>query len=897
MAAGDTVPGVYVVKVTDVPCSLIDSFEVVLEKAAKFYSSFSRQRSFLARRDDLELSDMTWAVICFRNQQDAVKCAQWLSSEPLLSGDGPSTSFEGRVQVLNRLQAPSKDLEKATIEAKKHAKTVVIWEQANRSLLTHPQSPTLQLGTSVVHFARTNATTPQATTAIGVSSKKVDPLPYPSAVKREKPLASATNKAVITTETKKDFVAPSIDERKISKSKQMIAEGLSKAMDASTTQSSKVMRSELANSIVNAILALNIDTHEFSEKIRHIQFNLGKNAELRISVLEGTIPPDALVKMRSEDMETREQAEKRRKIQEKSLETHVLPHGDIVFGRNIDAALQLKREAQGYKEPRYSDADTLNNSSRLNNASSKSALLPVVDAVVNDVHPIAQKRLRLEIKDSSSSDSDSDRHNKHDVEDCVINDKRAKKSVKFDTAQIGPAKKAEEKRVAPPNPETCVNRHHSSFLDKHVQTPSHLPRQQIDWGPPIEHVDLAGGWSPPSILGNQGKIYKGQLAWTNVTGNFQADVEVVGFQPAAFIRLPKSLDVVESISLNEMLYKIRESGAKPWNLHRAWIVGPKLPGLFGRVYLESLIPETLESPTIPLIENDDDGSGHSIERLIETLDKHKGIVTSPKRPKLNTRNTVRGKAYDENSNNEGIQKRKTVGRILVNLDGEILHNYNEGWTKDSHVGWEMFIMEPTIAACEAASALLQEGDSARKSHALLMIAIPHYWGELLPLGQNGIRQSIAGSGRIYISASGASTLHRLPKVVNCNLKAHRSRLNLSDVWDSVFGEQNVRLYPRQPTNAPPNLLLNDQEQEENEENRENVAAFDALEKRLQDATPYGADALICQHGVPNHLDLAVAAPAAHSNHRKYLLLGCWNRKIVPGVGHYAVNFRDPRSWM
>jgi hypothetical protein len=894
MSANDDVPEVYIVKITDVCCSRIYSFDIILEKAAKFYSSFLQQRSYLARRDDLDPPGRTWAVLCFRNQQDALKCAQWLSSESLLSGgDSPSTSLEGKVQVLNRLQAPSKDLENATAEAKRHAQNVLKWELANKSRLTHSHSPTLQLGTSAGYLARSNARTPQSPTAIGNHSKQVDSLPHPLASKRQKPLASASNKALAALETKWEIVAPSIDERKINKSKQMLAEGLSKSMDASTAQSSKVMRSELATLIVDAILDLNGDTHEFSEKIRQLQFNLGKNAELRTYVLEGTIAPEVLVKMRSEQMETKEQAEKRRKIQEKSLETHVLPHGDIVVGRNIDAALQLKREAQGYKEPRYSDADILDNLSKLNNASSKSALSPnIIDVAVNDAYPNAQKRLRDEHDGSNHGDFDSNQN----ADDRLLIKKRAKKTVKFDPSQIAPVKENAEERVAPPNIKSG-----SSSLGGSAQTPSRLPRQKIDWGPPVEHVD-SGGWSPPPILGNNGKIYNGQLSWTNVTGDFQADVEVVGFQPTAFIRLPNSLDVVESISVEGMLRKIEDSGAKPWNLHRAWIVGPKLPDVFGRAHAQSLVHDTLKSPTIPFIENDDDGIGRS-EKFMEPSNKHNGTFSPPNSSNLNNRegpNSVKGKAYDEEGINEGMQKFKTVGRILVNLNGEILHNYNDGWTKGSHVhvGWEMFIMEPTIAACEAASALLQEGDAARKSHALLMIAVPHYWGELLPLGENGIRQGIAGSERIYVSASGASTLHKLPKVIKCDLKAHSSRLNLNKIWNSVFNEQNIRLYPRQPNKTPSNLFLGDLEPEEEQEDNDqsNVAAFDALKKRLEEST-YGVDALICQHDVPNHLDLAVAAPLAHSSQKSFLLLGCWNRKNVRGVGHHAIDFRDPRSWM
>lgn len=435
----------------------------------------------------------------------------------------------------------------------------------------------------------------------------------------------------------------------------------------------------------------------------------------------------------------------------------------------------------------------------------------------------AQKRSRQ----GHGSDSDS----KEDKDGQAVNEKRAKKSVKFN----------ETTEVEKDKPRFGILPH---LERESAQGPCRPARQQIDWGPPIEHSDPRG-WQPPPILGNYDKVYEGNLAWTNATSDFNVKVAVHGFQPelGVFIRLPRTLDIAESISIDEMHLAIEKSGAKPWHLHRAWIVGPTMPNL-------ELNHKQYES--------------------------------------------LKDDAFHDASS-----KQRVVGRILVNRDGEVLHNYNEGWTKGCPFGWELFIMEPTASACAGASALLQEGDAARRSHSLLMIAVPHYWGELLPLGENGIRQGLVGSARVYVSASGASTLHKLPKIINCDLKAHRSRMNLKDIWHSVFYEQNIRLYPRQATplyprqaTPPSNLPLSVQEEASYEANRKNVADFEALEKRLS-GSPYGGDALICQHDVPPHLDLALAAPAEKSG---FLLLGCWNRKLVPGVGHHAINFRDVRSW-
>jgi Transcription factor S-II (TFIIS), central domain len=899
MSASETLQNLYIVKVSDVPCVRNNSFDAILEKAAKFYSSFLQHRSFLAFRDDLGPSGATWGILAFRNREDALKCSQWLSSELVLPGNNRSSSFrlEGRVQLLSRVQAPAEILKTAAAEAKKRLQEITMWERATKSLF--PQSPTLEPGTSVVPPARTKAITLQGATTLGTSSKKTELLPHPPSLKRQKPLTAAHNKAIVAIESKIQApTAPSIDEKKINKSKEMISEGLAEAMDASTVRSSSVMRSELANSIVNAIVALDIDTHEFSEKIRHLQFNLRKNGELRASVLEGATAPEALVAMRSEDMQTKEQAEKRKQIEEKSLETSILPHGDVVFGRNIDAALQLKREAQGYKEPRYSDADTLNNSNGLDKTFLKSPPLPageIIDLVAHQVLHGALKRTRDEHR-GIDGDSDSKKAKNRPIAEF----KRVKKSVKFDAVLINHA----------PNPAKIGGLNYSSSGG----TSFRLPRQHIDWGAPILHAD-PGGWRPPPILGNQGKIYSGNLAWTNFKGDFEETVEVVGFQPNAFIRLPPSLDIVESITFDEMKSRIEESGAKSWNLHRAWLVGPKMPGAF----LESPIENSSESPTtLGEFGSMDDIDNRTAANLVEDLPAQKdasSLSLGPER-KLTYkefqqhRNNVGGPAKRDQKAKEAIKadlgKRKTVGRILVNLNGEVLQNYNDGWAKGCHAGWELFIMKPTIAACEAASALLQEGAAARKSHAFLMIAVPHYWGELLPLGENGIRQGIARSRRLYISASGASTLHKLPKVINCDLKAHRSRLNLNEIWDSVFGAQSIRLFPKRPktsSGAPlakskPSIFLSS-DVEEDEEDRKNVAAFKDLLKYLRDSY-HRADALICQHDVPHDLDLAVAAPPVNSSpseEKDFLLLGCWNRKLVPGFGHQAINIRDPRSWI
>jgi hypothetical protein len=241
-------------------------------------------------------------------------------------------------------------------------------------------------------------------------------------------------------------------------------------------------------------------------------------------------------------------------------------------------------------------------------------------------------------------------------------------------------------------------------------------------------------------------------------------------------------------------------------------------------------------------------------------------------------------------NEVGAEKRENVGKILVNSNGEVFRSYNEGWTKGSHVGWQLFICEPTPAACEAASALIQEREAARKSHALLMITVSHYWGELLPLGENGARQHLEGSKRIYVSASGASTLPNLPKTIKCELKAHFSRMNLSSIWYSVFTTPNVRMYPRQTV-------------EEGNKDEENIATFDALEKRLL-ANAFNldtADALICQQQeIPCNVDLAVASgcePDEISGGKTFLLFGCWHRKILPGIGHQPIDFRETyHSW-
>ena len=273
-----------------------------------------------------------------------------------------SPSFGILTRPSSSTSSPATELENLNAKAKHRSLEILKWEQATTSLLAHPLSPTLQTRASTLS-ART---TPQGATALGFT-KKVEVAHHLPPSKKLKPHAGTANKLEVAIESQKPATSvaptvPLIDEKKIRKSKEMIAEGLREAMEPSAVQSSGVMRSELANAIVDAILALNVGTNTFSDKIRHLQFNLRKNGELRGSVLDGTISPNSLVIMRSEEMETKEQAEKRKRIEEKSLENAVLPEGDLEFGMNIDAALQLKREAQGFKEPRYSDADTFNHS-------------------------------------------------------------------------------------------------------------------------------------------------------------------------------------------------------------------------------------------------------------------------------------------------------------------------------------------------------------------------------------------------------------------------------------------------------------------------------------------------------------------------------------------------------
>ena len=58
------------------------------------------------------------------------------------------------------------------------------------------------------------------------------------------------------------------------------------------------------------------EKNNYAHKARSLKFNLGKNLELKNSVINGSISPDVLVRMNPRDMVSEERKEERKKIEQ-----------------------------------------------------------------------------------------------------------------------------------------------------------------------------------------------------------------------------------------------------------------------------------------------------------------------------------------------------------------------------------------------------------------------------------------------------------------------------------------------------------------------------------------------------------------------------------------------------
>lgn len=201
---------------------------------------------------------------------------------------------------------------------------------------------------------------------------------------------------------------------------------------------------------------------------------------------------------------------------------------------------------------------------------------------------------------------------------------------------------------------------------------------------------------------------------------------------------------------------------------------------------------------------------------------------------------------------------------------------------------------PTEAACTAASAVLQEVDAARQSHALLAIAVPHYWGILLPKGRKGLEIGEKGS-RIRVSAAGTLSLHKLPSVLNFLQYTTAARIaNLEAEWHKVFGS-DVRLFAASNAENDISLMPPHTEDEKDLLNLERYLNQDMK-------------VLVAQESIPPNLELCLAAPresmlgmmgsggGGSSPSRPYVILGVWRRKEGAYGTRIPMEIRDPAVW-
>lgn len=714
---------IFSVHISDVPCHSTFNFDNICSKAQDFYKSFLPKRSYQALRDDSPKLDRTWAILSFTSQNDALKCAQWLLHGPITFPGAPP-SFTG-IRVMQRVQASTAALEQAAHQSKEYEKNLAQWQaSADSPALDSLSRPSLTLRAPPTDIDRdrgrdrgrersrrsSDSDSPRDHSRSPPPRRRSKPKTGPSeprpgtasasaaaapAAQRPKPTVSlfpSKKLAEKTAHPKRIVEAKPVeppkpevpDAKKIETAKKVIREALSHGMTEETAHASSVMCSELSHAIIEALLALGLESNKFTDKVRLLSFNLRKNGDLQAAVLDGTTPPEVLVKMTSEDMMTKEQAETKRRIEQQMMDEVTVDPTAISSWHNTAAALEMKRSVMGNYVSPSPDKEFLMSPNKpsavqplpttVTTAAAERPLsadqpLPVIDSAVTNnlvdislplspraavtaerlnegaggggggekaVLPHEQPQQPLPGAGPAMGPASIYKRPGMDIPEAVT---RAHKSVRFDSSVKNDNRSVlgESSRQAGGAVPSAVPLSHttSSSLSLYVPPAATIPQQQrhatpamlphdapLAWGPPLMDTS-EGPWHPPIAL-YKNKILNGKLAWNG----YEIEVQGVDFSPMAFIRLPPTLQIKDTTSIAAMTQAIRDTGAQPWHMHRFWLVGPSMPDVDWR--------------------------------------------------------------------SEPGPDEQTVGRILVTVRGDVLEEYEDGWKRDVPHGWEIFIMVSCI---------------------------------------------------------------------------------------------------------------------------------------------------------------------------------------------------------
>lgn len=142
MKASRDACSLYTVRILDLPWHPRFPFDrSYAEPIAHRFPSFIKEKSFYGKQDGLNNPRaLTWAILCFFNKDEAVLCARQLLGATIQIGlPKIKTHQSHKIQVLERIRSPEKDLEAAIVAIQKlhHAETT----QKSPTVPTFLQAP------------------------------------------------------------------------------------------------------------------------------------------------------------------------------------------------------------------------------------------------------------------------------------------------------------------------------------------------------------------------------------------------------------------------------------------------------------------------------------------------------------------------------------------------------------------------------------------------------------------------------------------------------------------------------------------------------------------------------------------------------------------------------------
>ena len=716
---------VFIVHISALPCHPNYVFKNILSKAEDFYKSIIPTRSFYAHRDDLTNLDQvsTWANLCFSSQDDAVKCAQWLLHGPI-SLPGAPPSFHG-VRVLKRVQASPTDLERAANEAREYEKNLIQWQAAaDASAMDLRSVPSLDPGNSRDATERGRdrgrertrdrsrrsdsdspprrnrpsptetrpksasgrdttappaAAVPKSKPAVSLFPSKKAPQEKPSEARG--PVGQSSKPAVPA----KPVEPPPPDGKKIEIANRLIREALCHGMSKEKIEEAFLMASELSHRIMESVLALELDFKKFVDKVRQLSSNLHQNHDLRGKVLDGRTSPDALVHMNSVDMQTKEKAEWKRGREEKSMLESMVDPNAVGSWHNTAAALQMKRAALGEHEMSPSLTLDRPNSQHSNDLPVQSSLRMAAPGKNSQIEPEASIPLEKPLNGGPTTTNLLD----YSLPLSPRVAQQSGPSPPADAVEGAPLPQHAQQAtgVGPSRPVGIYKRPSGELPETFTR-----PYKSVRFDPSVKNEEESEpmlGYNGNEIFGDASRAPPatsnfGKTTTSSLSLYIPPDAAPTNTKEEQNPTVFSTISSLPHIAWGPPSPSLSPDWQPPQVLQRNLILNGKLAWNEYEVDVEGVgfspsafirLPGTIRIEKMT-----------SIEEMTESIREtgaqpwhvHRFWLVGPSMPTVDW--AMEPEPYE-----------RIVGRVLVNIRGEVLNSNNEGWEKGPH-GWEIFIM-------------------------------------------------------------------------------------------------------------------------------------------------------------------------------------------------------------